>query len=230
MTFKNLPRIPRALLFMLRHDPAGWRRLRFWLRSLRSSSSPLADECPLITFGAADWLEQVLRRDMRVFEWGSGASTLYLARRVGELASVEHDPEWHRRIAAALEDHDITRCHYVLVEPGPPGSGARPDAGDPYVSTRRRYAGSSFERYVKAIDGYPDQHFDLVLVDGRQRVACGRRALPKIRPGGHLLLDNSERPEYEPLRRLLESYPVRDFFGVGPYQAKPWRTTVWEIR
>ena len=31
-------------------------------------------------------------------------------------------------------------------------------------------------------------------------------------------------------RGALESYPVSNFFGIGPGQAKPWQTTVWEIR
>ncbi len=228
MTFRNLRRIPRSLLFALRRDPAGRRQLRYWLHSLRSSSNPIDDERPLIMFAAASGLE--LRCDMKVFEWGSGASTLYLARRVQELTSVEHDPDWHRWIAAALRDRGIGNCRYVLAEPGPAGSGAPHEADEPFVSVRRRYAGASFERYVKVLDAYPDQHFDLVLVDGRQRVACGRRAIPKIRCGGRLLLDNSERSAYEPLRRLLEGYPVSNFFGIGPGQAKPWQTTVWEIR
>jgi predicted O-methyltransferase YrrM len=37
---------------------------------------------------------------------------------------------------------------------------------------------------------------DLVVVDGRARVACVRQALPRLASDGVLLLDNADRDEY----------------------------------
>ena len=39
---------------------------------------------------------------------------------------------------------------------------------------------------------YPDGFFDLAIVDGFQRAAGMRAALPKVRPGGYIYLDNSD--------------------------------------
>lgn len=43
---------------------------------------------PWLSPGAIAWLEQNLRPHMRGFEWGSGRSTLWLARRLTSLTSI----------------------------------------------------------------------------------------------------------------------------------------------
>jgi predicted O-methyltransferase YrrM len=62
-----------------------------------------------------------------------------------------------------------------------------------------------FRSYVEAIDAYPDASFDLVVVDGRARPSCLRQAIPKLRPRGLLVLDNSDRDYYLTLSRALLS-------------------------
>ncbi len=225
MTGRNLRRLPAALLRAWLRDPAARARLSPWLRTLRAGVDPVEEATPLVTYAALDWLEAHVGPDVKVFEWGSGASTIWLARRVAQLVTVENDPEWHRRVAAALKEQGLASCQLILAEAEPAG----PDTPPEWVSPRRRFQGLSFERYVRSIDPHPEGHFDLVCVDGRQRVACARRAVAHVRPGGHLLLDNADRSRYDALREALAAYPVQDFDGLGPFQAKPWRTTVWQI-
>ncbi len=47
--------------------------------------------------------------------------------------------------------------------------------------------------YAAAADSLPDQAFDLILIDGLDRLACLERSLPRLAPGGTLLLDNANR-------------------------------------
>ena len=75
------------------------------------------------------------------------------------------------------------------------------DPGD-YVSGDRDSAGLSYERYVKAIDQYPEGYFDIVVVDGRVRNGCIKHAIPRVKLGGWLVVDNSDRRYY------LESFPA----------------------
>ena len=91
--------------------------------------------------------------------------------------------------------------------------------------------GASFERYVRAIDDYPDGHFHFVSVDGRARVACLERALAKVAPGGLLILDNSQRERYQPaLSRLTEQSPdFVSYFGNSHLQARPQHMTIIRI-
>lgn len=75
-----------------------------WLRSRRELASVNADGEPIpwITYPARRFLEARVRTDFRVFEFGSGLSTLWWAARVAQVAAVEHDPQWQRRVAARL--------------------------------------------------------------------------------------------------------------------------------
>ncbi|HEY3946094.1 MAG TPA: hypothetical protein VGL78_12780 [Solirubrobacteraceae bacterium] len=73
-----------------------------WLRSYRAQApiSALGEPLPWYTYAAIAFLEERLPRDTRVFEYGSGFSTLWYARRVASVTSVESSPEWAERMAA----------------------------------------------------------------------------------------------------------------------------------
>jgi hypothetical protein len=88
--------------------------------------------------------------------------------------------------------------------------------------------GSNFEKYVNVISQYPDSSFDIISVDGRSRNACIRAALKKLRPGGMLILDNSERLQYAQSFDVLSDFGVRmSFAGCGPYNRYFWETTIF---
>jgi len=116
-------------------------------------------------------LDALIRPEDRAFEWGSGRSTAWLAARTARLTSVEHDPDWHARVSAALAAEARVECR---LQPADPNGAADP-------------------AYCGAIDDAPDGALDLVLIDGLYRDECARRALPKLAPGGLLVLDNSNR-------------------------------------
>jgi predicted O-methyltransferase YrrM len=53
--------------------------------------------------------------------------------------------------------------------------------------------------------------FDLLLIDGvpvEARIAYMREALKLVRPGGFVVLDNANRPEYAPERKALQLYLI----------------------
>ena len=47
--------------------------------------------------------------------------------------------------------------------------------------------------YNQVIETFQDNYFDLILVDGRDRAKCIESSIPKLKSGGWLVLDNSER-------------------------------------
>src|ERR687884_2028950 len=55
---------------------------------------------PWFTFPAIEAIKNWDLSDKRVFEYGSGYSTLFWAARAKEVTSVEHSPEWHAKVAA----------------------------------------------------------------------------------------------------------------------------------
>jgi hypothetical protein len=147
---------------------------------------------PWWTYKAIREVEQFLDgRDgkARVFEFGSGASTLWLAERAGEVQSVEHDEEWVEVLRRSTEpfDHVDLRC----VPPTP----RRPDSTA--VSKREGYQDRDFGDYVASI-GEAGDEFDLIVVDGRARAACLAAALPHLADDGMVVFDNANRTRYQP--------------------------------
>lgn len=120
---------------------------------------------PMISFRAARVIDGLLTAESRVLEFGSGYSTLWFAQRCAELVSVEDDPYWRTQVQRLLAE-----------------AGAR--------HVRHEFRGP--EHYSR-LDEYPDAYFDLALVDGKDRAGCVRTALTKVKPGGWLYLDNSDK-------------------------------------
>ncbi len=174
--------------------PPRERRVRHWAYSLTRvhDSAALAElDVPWWTYRAIDAVEAWLAgrpEPGRVFEYGSGASTLWLARRAGEVHSVEHD----RGFAELLAPHLAGQPRIDLQVVAPVA------AEHPVLaSAKEGYAGLDFAAYVAAIDRV-DGDFDLVVIDGRARAECLRRAVPRLRPGGTIVFDNSRRARYRP--------------------------------
>jgi predicted O-methyltransferase YrrM len=209
------------------------RWLGAWSRSLRKGASSVRDESPWMTFGAIAQLERFLARKgkARVFEWGSGGSTLFFAKRAAELIAVENDGDWTEKVRAACAE----RGHqHVTLAFHPADDTTAPVEFDP-SDPERYHSGSSvqgghlFRSYAEHIVPFPGDHFDIVVVDGRARPACLRLALPKVKPGGLLVLDNAERPWYARARALVDAagWPRTDHAGPGPYLQHFWQTVIW---
>ena len=84
-------------------------------------------------------------------------------------------------------------------------------------------------KYVNSINSYPDNHFDLVLVDGLDRNDCCAAAVNKIKRGGYLMLDDSGRKQYQEALELLSSYIRIDFNGLKSPEKTLSTTTIWKI-
>lgn len=215
---------------VLINNPGEIRFAAKWLFSLSPRYSPVDDQRPWINYRATDWLESYLTPTMRVFEYGSGGSTLFLAKRVAHVVSVEHDEGFYRIMNEKISHRGITNCTYILRTPESFDMDQIPPYGtESFSSEWPSHKTMSFEAYVKSIDEYPNSYFDLVTVDGRARPSCAFRALPKLKNGGWLLVDNMERARYKIIRDLLAPYQRRELFGLVPCELRLQRTNVWQI-
>ena len=227
----KLYKATKTVIPLLLRDPISIKFAHLWIRSLLPGHTPINDQFPWITFKAREWLESYLKPNMSAFEYGSGGSTIFLSRRVNRLISVEHDKGWYNQIFSVLFKEGISNCEYILCEPEKNISGEMLSYGcKSYTSKVKKYVDMSFENYVKSIEKYTDESFDLVIVDGRARPSCIPHAIRKIRLGGYLMLDNSERQEYNDAMSLLANYKRTDFFGLGPCLLSLWQTSVWKIK
>ena len=209
-------------------NPLQARYLVEWRRAYRSS--PLEDEQPWITFSARRWLDEIVTNKMIVFEYGSGGSTLYFAKRVKRLVSVEHDPDWHSTVSRRLMCCKAEHVDYFLRIPERVAICQSADSfAARYQSRRFPDTRASFVEYVRTIEAFPDRFFDVIFIDGRARNACAVHALPKVKVGGFLVLDNSERIDYGPTKRLLRGLKQKVFGGICPYGHAFWKTSAWQV-
>ena len=165
-------------------------------------------DLPWWTYPAIRAVEEHLKSrggSSRVFEYGAGASTLWLRARAGDVISVEHDLEF-------LE----------MIEPHVLGAGGKGQLlGRPIRSDGR--AGGA-DGYVSSIDDVPGD-FDLIAVDGRERVRCVAAALPRLADGGVVLLDDSQRRRYRPALDMAGTM-VTEYAGFVPTLPLPRRTAL----
>jgi len=191
-----------------------------WRDHLAPGRNSVNDRSPWISFSAIRFLKKIIRKDMRVFEYGSGGSTLFWISRVQEVVSVEHDHSWYSNMKKQLDEQEIQNYRYMLVEPlNDPGfDHKRFKNPDDYISADPAYKGKNFEQYAKSIDSYPDGYFDIVVVDGRARPSCIKRGIPKLKKNGWLIIDNSERKYYfAPFPFDKNSWKISKFAGPVPY-------------
>lgn len=189
------------------------------------------EHIPWITYEAIEWINSYLHKRMNVYEFGSGGSTLYFAKSVGSVVSVEHDEAWFNNVSEALDRYKAKNVSYFLKRPFFTKLAQHlPYHHLMYVSrTFPEHRDYIFRSYARSIKQYPNQYFDFVFVDGRSRVSCIHSAIGKIKNGGYLMLDNSERDIYQPYMKSLERFDRKDFFGNGPRLEQPWQTTIWKI-
>lgn len=63
---------------------------------------------PWFTYPSIEYLNQLDLKDKMIFEWGSGNSSQYFAKRAKRLISVEDNEEWYNKNARLkLENHEI---------------------------------------------------------------------------------------------------------------------------
>lgn len=160
-----------------------------WLRSLKSDYPCAADgePVPWINYPMITFLQARLTKDLRVFEYGSGFSTLFFQRLVCEVVSAEHNDAWLGALTAKVSSN-VT----LLSVP-------------------------SDAEYSRAIS-LCAKAFDVVLVDGIDRVNCVRMAFDHLTEQGVVILDDSQRSAYRESFDVAESRGFRSlsFEGLKP--------------
>lgn len=189
-----------------------------WLHSILANRSAIKDALPWYTLPALQWLQAYVKPEMQVFEWGSGGSTLFFAKRARSVITIEHDLNWFKVLHDQVKEYSNLEYRHIPADAANEGDGS-------YYSASAR---ATFKAYVMAIEAYPDHSFDIVAVDGRARPSCVQHAVPKVRPGGILILDNSERYP-EAYDNFDSTWSMFEFYGPVAYERTGFfsRTTIF---
>lgn len=225
-SMRNAGRLAKAVGVIGMLDRLGTKtRWVHWLRSLFAIydiEALIALDVPWWTYDAIKVADNFLSANpgARVFEFGSGASTIWLARRAGSVISVEHDADWCKIVRSQLRRRsDLAPVTMRLVPPDPvPGGEAL------YRSEKSGARGAEFMAYASAINAEAEQ-FDLIVIDGRARQACLAHAESRLAPGGMIVFDNSRRSRYR--QAISRSKFTRQAYrGLAPSLPYPDETTI----
>jgi SAM-dependent methyltransferase len=179
---------------------------RSLVHNVIARKSPAELELPWFPYAAIDFLDNYLKPTMTVCEYGCGGSTLFFARRVNSVVSIEDNAEWFNRLKSllqtkAVENVTLKLCPFDFKNP------------------------VAFEtsEYLNAI---PDTRFDVIVVDGseewtRIRPVCFEKAQSRVKKNGIIIVDDSWRYPEIRLRNSAKNFQI--FRSVGP--GRPGVTT-----
>ena len=174
--------------------------------------------------------KNVLRGASTYFEWGSGGSTVAHTQNIHGLSvSIENFPPWCEKLK---RDKYISckiakgELRYNCIDQGVPMSDSghlgRGKSDLPSYSLYIDAISSTWWRYDNDLKPVVVEKWDVVLVDGRSRVACALKALEHIDDDSVVLFhDWQYRPEYH--KTVLRYYNILDeaLPGLVALQRKP---------
>lgn len=173
-----------------------------WFRSFKEKASVdlHGEPIPWFTYPAFDFVKKHMPANMSVFEYGCGAGTLWWAAKVKDVIACEHNLEWYKKISAESPVNVIIH-HVDLV-----------------------YGGE----YSKVITKYQNK-FDIVIIDGRDRVNCAKNCLPSLTEKGVIIFDDSDRKQYQDGYDFLIAHGFKriEFIGMGSGLAFKFETSIF---
>ena len=153
---------------------------------------------PWLSYPAIEWLKRIDLSKARIFEYGSGNSTIFWAKRCKEIFSVENNPNWYKRILKELKTFKNTAL--ILEE--------------------------DQKKYIDTISKL-NKNFDVIIIDGAYRKSCAKKALKHINKNGMVILDNADWfPNTSKMLRKKGLRQI-DFVGFGPINHYVTNTAVF---
>lgn len=181
---------PQAFKMILSFKESGYLYEVGWFRSLEEKKPVDKDGNPIpwFTYPAIEFINSRLSKKLKVFEFGSGNSSLYLSMRVSFVYSVEHDKNWFNTLSIVDDNLKLK-----LTSPDSP------------------------EIYTKPLEEL-DSKFDIIIIDGLYRNECIKKSIEYLSEKGIIILDDSEREEYKDgINHLIsKNFNRLDFWGLAP--------------
>jgi precorrin-6B methylase 2 len=180
---------------------SGYLHDKGWFSSF-NSKMPIdksGQAIPWMTYAFIDFLEPRLKSNMLVFEYGCGNSSLWWQKKVSKVTACESNQAWHDQMK-------------------------KQSAGNLEIKLRT----IENEAFAKSICE-DDSEYDIIVIDGADRVNCAKNSLNNLKEDGIIIWDNSDREEYnEGYSHLIKNgFKRLDFYGLGPINVMAWSTSVF---
>jgi len=159
-----------------------------WFLSFETKKSVdvYGNPIPWFTYSSLKFIESKLKNSFSVFEYGSGSSTVWFSKRVSDVTSVEHDQQWYKQVKSNLPKN----CELHLIE---------------------KNENDKYSTFIRSLNKY----YDIIIIDGIDRVKCCKIAPDYLKNGGVIIFDNSEREEYNEGISYLSQKGFKELFFIG---------------
>ena len=193
---------PKVLQALLSQYHSGYLKEQGWFNSFLSGLPVDKSNHPIpwLSYPCVDFLKDRLNKKLSVFEFGSGSSTIFYSSRVNKIISVEHNKSWYEKIKKDLPEN----TQLLFYEFHPDGE------------------------YCKSIKSQ-NEMFDIIIVDGMDRVNAIINSFEALTENGVLILDDSERIEYKTgVEKIIKrGYKRIDFWGISAAELYKKCTTIF---
>jgi len=182
---------PKRLKTLLSFNDKGYLDEIGWFNAF-DNKTPVdggGNPIPWVTYSFIDFIKERLNKQHTIFEFGSGNSTFFYAKYAGIVVSVEHDKEWYDKIVSTKpENAELIFCELIR-------------------------DGDYCRMPIKL-----EETFDIIIVDGRDRVNCCKQAVKAVSENGVIVLDDSERDFYKEGITFLKNKGFKElsFSGISP--------------
>lgn len=202
-SLKKIPFIPSLLTInTLLINKKSYLRSTGYLRSFKQGHpcDENGDYLPWMNYPVITFLKERLNKDINIFEYGSGYSTRFYAKKVNTVTSLEYNQFWYTKIKETLPSN----VDLIYQETDING------------------------KYCRAIHE-TEKRYELIIIDGDDRENCMKECISSLTDNGVVLLDDSQRKEYDDCIQKLEKSGFRriHFEGLKPKGKHMDRTTIF---
>ena len=179
--------------------------------SLFNQRSPIELKLPWWSYDAIYYVNKSTYESC--FEWGSGGSTLFLAKKCKRITTIENDIQWHNKLKKELKKNHFENVNLLYKE-------TNLDNPDSFQNSA----------YLNSLN----KNYDLIVIDGEDnfgpdstwsaRVLCFERAQCYINPSGIIIVDDSWR--YPEIEEQSEARSICRFESLGPSRKGVTRTDI----
>ena len=185
--------------------------LRIWLSDRLFKLSPMKASLPWMPYSTILKLHSLIRKDFNILETGCGGSSLFFLQRCKTLTSLEHDKKWILELENRI---------------------SVPNYKNRWSLVLRDLTTEAFNKspYLDFIKNQKEETFDLISIDGRLRSESLKIASSKVKRGGFILLDNSERHQYQKSVAFLNElgWNRKDYEGICYGLEFDSKSTIWQ--
>ena len=178
-----------------------------WVNSLMSGLSldENNQEIPWMTYKAIQFIKNFVNKELEIFEYGSGSSTLFFARNCKNVTSIETNKMWKNIVEGRLKDSNLENSRIHLMEDG--------------------LENENYENFLKD----SDKKYDIIILDAFKRYRCSFNILNALKKDGIIILDDSERWNYQRIFDHYEKIGLHrlDFEGISPGQLRLKNSTIF---